>query len=113
MSEQTEKPSNITFMIGMIATIMIVGSVLMYVTISSPQVDVDEIIDVITKDKPEEKVTMNELNDDIDRLVRDIQLDVDGKRVVERDADGLPVISCTPFESDDYLIDEHCEMTFK
>lgn len=50
---------------------------------------------------------------EIETLIRDIQIDLDGKRIVERDADGIPVVSCSPFENERYIIDEKCQMTLK
>jgi len=50
---------------------------------------------------------------ELERTIRDISIDVDGNIVVERDADGIPVVSCSPFENEQYIINEKCQMTLK
>lgn len=55
----------------------------------------------------------SEMIADIEKTIRDIHIDLDGNRVVEKDAEGLPVVKCTAFENEQYIIDQDCQMTLK
>jgi hypothetical protein len=50
---------------------------------------------------------------ELEKTIRGIQIDLDGNRVVERDVEGLPVVKCTGFENEQYIIDQDCQMTLK
>jgi hypothetical protein len=60
-----------------------------------------------------ETVENAEMIADLEKTIRDIHIDLDGNRIVERDAEGLPVVSCSPYENEQYSIDEKCKMTLK
>lgn len=119
--------------VGLIVAILIVGAVVMYVSMSSP--DVAKKIDNVFNERgcglgtfyheatnscetyPEVRQNLAENKDkiiaELERTIRDIRLDVDGHRIVERDAEGLPVVSCTPFVGETFVIDEQCKMMMK
>lgn len=62
---------------------------------------------------PFETVENAELIAELEKTIRDIRIDLDGNRVVDRDAKGLPVVKCTAFENEQYSIDRDCQMTMK
>lgn len=124
-------------MIIIIGIILGIGSVIMYITISTPEViETEKIVNCYgdedcrgscgngtfyhtltnsceTYPEIEQDVIIEKIKDGIDRFVSDITFDEDGNRIVPRDSDGIPIVDCTPYENEQYSIDRKCKMTFK
>ena len=133
---KTKNPLDDGNWVGIICFLLIIGGIGAYVAIHPPTTDnasspFDPIkvtdkcgegtfyhpltnkCQVFRPLQPFVTVDNSEMIAELEKTIRDIHIDLDGNRVVEMDDEGIPVVSCTPYENEQYTINRKCQMTFK